>query len=90
MKPIFILFIALFTVTAIKAQNNVQADTTKPVYYCPMHPTITANKPGKCTKCGMALVEKKTYTCGMHPEVALDKPGKCPKCGMALVEKKKQ
>jgi hypothetical protein len=29
------------------------------MYVCPMHPEITSNKPGNCTKCGMALVLKK-------------------------------
>lgn len=24
-----------------------------------MHPEVTSDKPGKCPKCGMALVEKK-------------------------------
>lgn len=28
-------------------------------YTCPMHPEVTEGKPGKCPKCGMALVEKK-------------------------------
>ena len=28
-------------------------------YTCPMHPEVRQEKPGKCTKCGMALVEKK-------------------------------
>ncbi len=27
-------------------------------YTCPMHPEIVSDKPGKCPKCGMALVEK--------------------------------
>ena len=30
------------------------------VYYtCPMHSDVVSDKPGKCTKCGMNLVEKK-------------------------------
>ncbi|MEP7239104.1 MAG: DUF6799 domain-containing protein [Ferruginibacter sp.] len=29
------------------------------MYSCPMHPEVTSNKPGKCSKCGMALVKKK-------------------------------
>jgi Cu(I)/Ag(I) efflux system membrane fusion protein len=27
-------------------------------YTCPMHPEVVQNSPGKCPKCGMALVEK--------------------------------
>lgn len=30
-------------------------------YTCPMHPQITANKPGTCSLCGMALVEQKHH-----------------------------
>jgi transcription initiation factor IIE alpha subunit len=30
------------------------------IYTCPMHPDVTSDKPGKCPKCGMDLVEKKT------------------------------
>ncbi|MEJ6981250.1 multicopper oxidase domain-containing protein [Pedobacter sp. P351] len=29
------------------------------IYVCPMHPEVISNKPGKCPKCGMALVKKK-------------------------------
>ncbi len=28
------------------------------MYTCPMHPEVTSDKPGKCPKCGMALVKK--------------------------------
>ena len=33
--------------------------TVTAVYVCPMHPQETSNKPGKCSKCGMDMVEKK-------------------------------
>ena len=29
------------------------------IYTCPMHPEVKSDKPGKCPKCGMDLVEKK-------------------------------
>lgn len=29
------------------------------MYACPMHPEVTSDKPGKCSKCAMALVKKK-------------------------------
>ncbi|MEK6614775.1 MAG: heavy metal-binding domain-containing protein [Bacteroidota bacterium] len=29
------------------------------VYTCSMHPEIQSDKPGKCPKCGMKLIEKK-------------------------------
>ena len=29
-----------------------------PVYACPMHADVTSDAPGKCSKCGMALVKK--------------------------------
>lgn len=30
----------------------------EPVYTCPMHPEVRQSSPGKCPKCGMALVRK--------------------------------
>ncbi len=62
MKKIIVLTAALFiTSLAIFAQQKTgKKDTTSQITYtCPMHPEVTSNKPGKCPKCGMALVEKK-------------------------------
>ena len=64
-------------------------------YYCPMCPGVESDKPGDCSKCGMALERNPStlnpqpstsvlYTCPMHPEVQQDHPGNCPKCGMTL------
>jgi hypothetical protein len=61
-------------------------------YLCPMHPEVTSDKPGNCSKCKMKLEKKPrpeskeglSYTCPMHPGVSLDKPGNCPECGMKL------
>lgn len=33
---------------------------TKDVYYCPMHPNYTSDKPGECAICGMSLIKKPT------------------------------
>ena len=49
------------------AFNNVYGQTPKTtntkvkavMYTCPEHPEVVMNKPGKCPKCGMALVVKK-------------------------------
>ncbi len=40
-------------------------------YVCPMHPEIKKNEPGKCSKCGMRLVESKTLE---NKSVPHDKP----------------
>lgn len=65
-------------------------------YVCPMG-CAESDKPGRCPKCGMGLVERKAdkkqekagkqYVCPMGCAES-DKPGKCPKCGMSLKEKK--
>ncbi len=37
----------------------MQQPVKKEIYTCPMHPEVQSDKPGKCPKCGMALVKKK-------------------------------
>ncbi len=37
------------------SDNNETAKS----YTCPMHPEVISDKPGKCPKCGMELIEKK-------------------------------
>ena len=47
-----------------KMNKSMKSSTTKKsknmatVYTCPMHPEVTSDKAGKCTKCGMDLVKK--------------------------------
>ena len=41
--------------TVTKNQNMAATKT----YTCSMHPEVISDKPGKCPKCGMELIEKK-------------------------------
>ncbi|HBH85236.1 MAG: hypothetical protein A2X04_14585 [Bacteroidetes bacterium GWF2_41_9] len=56
-----------FLFTSFLNQVNAQTTTTKKnsteqqavkKYTCTMHPEVLMDKPGKCPKCGMTLVEK--------------------------------
>ncbi|RME25973.1 MAG: YHS domain-containing protein, partial [Candidatus Zixiibacteriota bacterium] len=74
------------------SHHNVSQVPSGATYTCPMHPEEIADKPGDCSKCGMALEPtvpvvtptSTKYTCPMHPEIVRDEPGECPICGMAL------
>jgi hypothetical protein len=52
--------------TSFSNQVNAQTTTKKSAteqqatkkYTCKMHPEVVMDKPGKCPKCGMTLVEK--------------------------------
>jgi hypothetical protein len=72
-------------------QEKPAGQDTKVIYTCPMHPSVSSDKAGKCPTCGMDLVKKDvtavSFTCPMHPEVKSDKAGKCSKCGMNLEKK---
>ena len=97
-KRLIILFVAATCTLGTFAQGakekmatNKMDTASNILYTCTMHPEVLSEKPGKCSKCGMDLVQKKVgkiYTCSMHPDMISDKPGKCPKCGMDMVEKK--
>jgi len=106
MKPIKLLLMAVVTILSVTVyaqesankNKDLKQETEKAKYSCPMHPDVTSNKPGKCSKCGMALTlsakekmkhdAKKQYCCPMHPDVKGGKHDKCSKCGMELKEKK--
>ena len=62
--------IVVFALFAVQMFNSCGGSTSKDKpatskqvaevkYTCPMHPEVITDKPGKCPKCGMALVEKK-------------------------------
>lgn len=103
MKSLNMLMVAVFAIMSfsVLAQDGGEKNTSnskqqpqKTVYSCPMHPDVTSDKPGKCSKCGMDLKAStktsQSYVCPMHPDVTSDKPGKCTKCGMDLVKAKEK
>jgi membrane fusion protein, copper/silver efflux system len=65
MKTILAVALAVLTLFAgaCKKEKKVEEQTRveqkqADVYYCPMHPTVTSDKPGSCPICGMALVKR--------------------------------
>ncbi len=108
MKRFIFIIAVLFTAfqASIQAQNpsneiKEKPEVQKESYACPMHPEVTSDQPGNCTKCNLKMVKQKSknykghdtettqmvYSCPMHPEVSSEKAGTCPKCQMALVQK---
>jgi hypothetical protein len=64
-RTIIILAIAALTIgvgACNNSSNKNAKENAKPKgkYYCTMHPEITSDKPGTCSKCGMDLAERDT------------------------------
>lgn len=60
-KYFFLLFFAALTSPIFTQSDSAKTKPTSTdnVYYtCSMHPEVISNKPGKCPKCGMDLVQK--------------------------------
>ncbi|HAZ10597.1 MAG TPA: hypothetical protein DCY56_05790 [Candidatus Omnitrophica bacterium] len=59
---LLILFIGLAfgTQGCSQAGSANKAGQGKAVYYCPMHPTYTSDRPGDCPICNMKLIKKNT------------------------------
>ncbi|MBI3318783.1 MAG: efflux RND transporter periplasmic adaptor subunit [Candidatus Omnitrophica bacterium] len=84
-----VLFIGFIGVRLIWPHNQTaRQGKEKAVYYCPMHPTMTSERPADCPICSMKMVkrEKKIlyWTDPMIPGYKSDKPGKSP-MGMDLI-----
>lgn len=74
---------------ANKAKTPKAENKQKAVYYCPMHPDFTSDRPGSCAICGMTLIKKEAgsvqkvvkgkiiyYRNPMNPEVTSPVPMK--------------
>ena len=64
-RTIIISALAALTLGVSACNSNTNKDakeTAKPKgkYYCTMHPEVTSDKPGTCSKCGMDLAERDT------------------------------
>ena len=61
MKKIILILIGLFAIQLANAHEHriTAVFQQQSVYVCPMHPEVRSGKPGKCPKCGMALVLQK-------------------------------
>ncbi len=84
------LIIAGFIFSRLVVRTASSPEVAKnTVYYCPMHPDFTSDKPGSCAICGMTLVKKETgsakkvgknkilyYRNPMNPEVTSPVPMK--------------
>lgn len=55
---ISVLALALIASVAIWSGLTPGEHDHEGLYYCPMHPTVTSDKPGNCPICGMALVKR--------------------------------
>ena len=58
----------------LKSSAETPKSATKTIYTCVMHPEISSTKPGKCPKCGMALVKKTAKVSGGASNAADEQP----------------
>jgi FtsP/CotA-like multicopper oxidase with cupredoxin domain len=74
---------------AFVAEMEFEAPEGPVIYQCPMHEDVVSDEPGRCPRCGMALLAvaaPTTYVCPMHPDVTSQEPdARCPQCGMKLL-----
>lgn len=63
-KSLIIFALAAFTLGSIVSCNSTATKAVdvkkKSKYTCTMHPDLSFDKPGTCSKCGMDLVERDT------------------------------
>ena len=65
---VLVLFVAAIGLVSVYQSGMLlklkpqSAASEKAVYYCPMHPTYTSDRPGNCPICGMKLVKSESET----------------------------
>jgi len=61
---VIIIFLAIAIIMVNSHYHFLSSHSTakavKELYYCPMHPNFTSDKPGECAICGMSLVKRET------------------------------
>lgn len=91
---------AVFIQKAYRGTADHPTAASATTYYCPMHPQITAERPGDCPICNMRLVPRQSslpdpkaaqaapqgthWQCPMHPQIIAEEKGLCPICSMPL------
>jgi hypothetical protein len=79
---VLVVALSLWTGVAVERVTLAQAPAaTVGMFYCPMHADITSNAPGKCSRCGMALVpgdplDAREYLVGMKATPQAVRPGR--------------
>lgn len=81
MKNYLLSFILTVIISPMFAQSDsvkIKATSTDSIIYtCPMHPEVISDKPGKCPKCGMDLMQKKSSSSEYKMNMMM-----CPMHGM--------
>ena len=97
MKTYLLFLISFMATQSLFSQNDsTKTQRVDSVFYtCPMHPDILSDKPGKCPKCGMDLVQKNSSSehkmnmmmCPMHGMVDMShKHGEQKKDNMKMIK----
>jgi hypothetical protein len=58
-RTIILLVMAGFLTIGLNLTSCSNASDANTIYQCEMHPEVTSDKPGKCPKCGMDLMQVK-------------------------------
>src|SRR3990167_1216444 len=57
-----IALVVFVSFTFVLIQKSSKGGSGGEIYYCPMHPTYTSDRPGDCPICNMKLVKKESMS----------------------------